>query len=85
LEKVSTKKVQDPHLWASVSKFGGKWARQGLPGLKQWKGWKSIGLVLSECIRDGKEAVEMRDFLSSLDGDMKRFHRMDINRAETSG
>jgi predicted transposase YbfD/YdcC len=46
---------------------------EGLPGLKQWNGLKSIGLVLSECVRDGKETVEMRYFISSLDVDVKRF------------
>jgi predicted transposase YbfD/YdcC len=46
---------------------------EGLPGLKQWNGLKSIGLVLSECVRDGKEAVEMRYYISSLEVDVKRF------------
>jgi predicted transposase YbfD/YdcC len=46
---------------------------EDLPGLKQWKGLKSIGLVLSECVRDGKETVEMRYFISSLGVDVKRF------------
>jgi predicted transposase YbfD/YdcC len=46
---------------------------EGLPGLKQWKGLKSIGLVLSECVRGGKEAVELRYYISSLEVDVKRF------------
>jgi predicted transposase YbfD/YdcC len=46
---------------------------EDLPGLKQWKGLKSIGLVLSEGVRDGKEADEMRHFISSLGVDVKRF------------
>jgi predicted transposase YbfD/YdcC len=46
---------------------------EGRPGLKQWKGLKSIGLVVSECVRDGKETVEMRYFISRLDRDVKRF------------
>jgi predicted transposase YbfD/YdcC len=48
-------------------------APEDLPGLMQWKGLKSIGLVLSECVRDGKETVEMRYFISSLGVDVKRF------------
>ena len=48
-------------------------APEDLPGFKQWKGLKSIGLVLSECVRDGKETVEMRYFISSLGVDVKRF------------
>jgi predicted transposase YbfD/YdcC len=46
---------------------------EGLPGLTQWKGLRSIGLVLSECVRDGKETVEMRYYISSLGVDVKRF------------
>jgi predicted transposase YbfD/YdcC len=46
---------------------------EDLPGLKLWKGLKSIGLVLSECVRDGKETVEIRYFISSLEVDVKRF------------
>jgi len=48
-------------------------APEHLPGLKQWKGLKWIGLVLSECVRDGKETVEMRYFISSLEVDVERF------------
>jgi predicted transposase YbfD/YdcC len=48
-------------------------APENLPGLKQWKGLKSIGFVLSECIRDGKETVEIRYFISSLEVNVKRF------------
>jgi predicted transposase YbfD/YdcC len=46
---------------------------EDLPGLGLWKGLKSIGLVLSECVRDGKETAEMRYFISSLEVDVKRF------------
>jgi predicted transposase YbfD/YdcC len=46
---------------------------EDLPGLKLWKGLKSIGLVLSEWVRDGKETVEIRYFISSLEVDVKRF------------
>jgi predicted transposase YbfD/YdcC len=44
-----------------------------LPGLSQWKGLKSIGMAISECTRDGKQAIEVRYFISSLDVGVKRF------------
>jgi predicted transposase YbfD/YdcC len=46
---------------------------QGLPGLNLWKGLKSIGLVMSECVRNGKETVEIRDYISSLGVNVKLF------------
>jgi predicted transposase YbfD/YdcC len=33
---------------------------QELPGLALWKGLKSIGMVVSQCVRNGKETVEVR-------------------------
>jgi predicted transposase YbfD/YdcC len=45
----------------------------GLPGLDLWAGLKSIGVVVSECVRDGKEAAEVRYFISSLGVGVKRF------------
>jgi predicted transposase YbfD/YdcC len=44
-----------------------------LPGLALWKGLKSIGVVVSECIRDGKATDEVRYYISSLGVDVKRF------------
>jgi predicted transposase YbfD/YdcC len=44
-----------------------------LPGLQPWKGLTTIGLVLSESIRDGKETVEIRYYISSLGLNVKRF------------
>lgn len=44
-----------------------------LPGLELWKGLKSIGVVVSECIRDGKATDEVRYYLSSLGVGVKRF------------
>ena len=32
---------------------------ESLPGLESWEGLKSIGVVVSECVRDGKETVEV--------------------------
>jgi predicted transposase YbfD/YdcC len=44
-----------------------------IPGLELWKGLKSIGMVVSECTRNGKEAVEIRYYISSLAVSVKRF------------
>jgi predicted transposase YbfD/YdcC len=44
-----------------------------LPGLELWKGLKSMGVVVSECIRNGKETVEVRYYISSLGVGVKRF------------
>jgi predicted transposase YbfD/YdcC len=46
-----------------------------LPGLDLWAGLKSIGVVVSECVRDGKETVEVRYYISSLAVGVKRFAR----------
>jgi predicted transposase YbfD/YdcC len=44
-----------------------------LPGLGLWAGLKSIGVAVSECVRDGKETVEVRYYISSLGLGVKRF------------
>ena len=44
-----------------------------LPGRESWEGLKSIGMVESRCIRDGKETVEVRYYISSLGVGVKRF------------
>jgi predicted transposase YbfD/YdcC len=41
-------------------------APKGLPGFKAWRGLKSIGVVVSESVRDGKPVDEVRYFISSL-------------------
>jgi predicted transposase YbfD/YdcC len=46
---------------------------KGLPQLALWKGLKSIGLVESRCVRDGKETVAIRYYISSLGVGVKRF------------
>jgi predicted transposase YbfD/YdcC len=46
---------------------------QSLPGLDLWEGLKSIGMVVSECVRNGKETVEIRYYISSLGVSVKRF------------
>ena len=48
-------------------------APDSLPGLELWKGLKSIGVVVSHCLRNGKETVETRYYISSLAVGVKRF------------
>jgi predicted transposase YbfD/YdcC len=50
-------------------------APEDLPGSAQWKGLKSIGVVVSRCLRDGKESIEVRHYISSLGVGVKRFAR----------
>jgi predicted transposase YbfD/YdcC len=44
-----------------------------LPGLAQWKSLKSVGVVTSCCLRDGKETIEVRYYISSLAVSVKKF------------
>jgi predicted transposase YbfD/YdcC len=44
-----------------------------LRDLELWKGLKSIGVVVSVCVRDGKETIETRYYISSLSVAVKRF------------
>jgi predicted transposase YbfD/YdcC len=46
---------------------------EDLPGLDLWRGLKSIGMAVSECLRDGKATVEVRYYISSLAVDVKLF------------
>jgi predicted transposase YbfD/YdcC len=46
-----------------------------LPHRSQWKGLKTLGVAISACIRDGKETIEKRYYLSSLPVGVKRFAR----------
>jgi predicted transposase YbfD/YdcC len=50
-------------------------APKELPGFMLWKRLKSIAVVTSCCLRDGKEAVEVRYYISSLAVDVERFAR----------
>ncbi len=48
------------------------------PDLEQmelWKGLKTIGVVTSACVRDGKETIEQRYYISSLPLGVKNFAR----------
>jgi predicted transposase YbfD/YdcC len=44
-----------------------------LRGLELWKGLKSIGTATLICVRDGKETIETRYFISSLAVSVKLF------------
>jgi predicted transposase YbfD/YdcC len=44
-----------------------------LADLELWKGLKSIGVTTSVCVRDGKETVETRYYISSLAVAVKQF------------
>ena len=46
-----------------------------LPNKEQWKGLKSIGVAISACVRDGKDTLEKRYFISSLPVGVKRLAR----------
>jgi predicted transposase YbfD/YdcC len=50
-------------------------APKNLPGFLAWKGLKSIGIVTSSCLRDGKETIDIRYYISSLGVDVMRFAR----------
>jgi predicted transposase YbfD/YdcC len=50
-------------------------ALDDLPGFTLWKGLKSIGIVTSQCLRDGKETIEFRYYISSLAIGVKQFAR----------
>jgi len=44
-----------------------------LPGLELWKGLKSIGVAITACMCDGKETLEMRYYISSLEVSVQLF------------
>jgi predicted transposase YbfD/YdcC len=46
---------------------------ENLHGARGWKGLRSIGMVVSTCVRGGKETVERRYYLSSLPVGVKQF------------
>jgi predicted transposase YbfD/YdcC len=48
-------------------------APEDLPGFDQWNGLKSVGVVTSCCLRDGKETLEVRYYISSLAVNVKKF------------
>ena len=48
-------------------------APRDLPGLGVWKGLKSIGIAVSETVRDGKETDAVRYYISSLAVDAQQF------------
>lgn len=50
-------------------------APEGLPGLGLWKALRTIAVVTSLCVREGKETAEVRYYISSLTMDVKRLAR----------
>lgn len=50
-------------------------APAGLPGFGLWDGLKTIAIVTSLCLRDGKKTAEVRYYISSLAMDVKRLAR----------
>src|SRR5208282_1269018 len=50
-------------------------APKSLPGFTLWEGLKSVGVVTSRCLRDGKESIEVRYYISSLSMGVKQFAR----------
>ncbi len=48
-------------------------APDGLAGSGPWVGLRSIGVAISECVRDGKATDEVRYYISSLAVGVKRF------------
>jgi predicted transposase YbfD/YdcC len=50
-------------------------APKSLPGVTLWEGLKTIALVTSRCIRDGRETIEVRYYISSLSMGVKQFAR----------
>jgi predicted transposase YbfD/YdcC len=48
-------------------------APKELPGFPLWERLKSIAVVTSCCVRDGKETIETRYYISSLGVDVKPF------------
>jgi predicted transposase YbfD/YdcC len=50
-------------------------APKDLPGFALWKGLKSIGIVTSQCFRNGNETIEIRYYISSMAMGVKQFAR----------
>ena len=50
-------------------------APKSLAGFTLWKGLKTIAIVTSLCLRDGKETIEIRYYISSLAMGVKRLAR----------
>jgi len=50
-------------------------APKSLPGFTLWEGLRTIGVVTSRCLRDGKETIEVRFYITSLPMGVKQFAR----------
>jgi predicted transposase YbfD/YdcC len=71
-EHVTIEKVHGREEMRTYLQFS---APKSLPGFALWKGLKTIGVVTSRCLRDGKETIEIRYYISSLAMGVKRFAR----------
>jgi len=50
-------------------------APKSLPGFTLWKGLKTVAIVTLRCVRDGKETIEVRYYISSLPRNVRRLAR----------
>jgi predicted transposase YbfD/YdcC len=50
-------------------------APKSLPGFTLWKGLKTVAIVTQRCVRDGKETIEVRYYISSLPRNVRRLAR----------
>jgi predicted transposase YbfD/YdcC len=50
-------------------------APEGLPGFGLWKALRTIAVVTSLCLRDGRQTAEVRYYISSLTMDVRRLAR----------
>ena len=50
-------------------------APKSLPGFTLWKGLKTVAIVTLRCVRDGKETIEVRYYISSLPMNVRRLAR----------
>jgi predicted transposase YbfD/YdcC len=50
-------------------------APAGLPGFGLWEALKTVAVVTSLCVRDGKQTAEVRYYISSLTMDVQRLAR----------
>lgn len=50
-------------------------APETLPGFGQWKGFKTIGVAMLTCLRDGQETYDTRYYISSLELDIQQMAR----------
>jgi predicted transposase YbfD/YdcC len=67
--------TEDAHGRREIRRYVHLSVPHDLAHLDLWKGLKTIGVATSVCVRDGKESVEKRYYISSLPVGVKRFAR----------